>query len=190
MDPIDGTDCFVFGIPSWCVSIAWLDQNRMTIGVIYDAVHDEMFAAARGHGAFLNGLPIAVSNATHTSGGLVGIGYSSRIEPADTLGALSRLMDAGGMFHRCGSGALSLAWVAAGRLVGYFEPHINSWDCLAGLLLVREAGGWTNDFLRDDGLASGNPALAAAPGLIDHIKFVSGIIPADAGTTGEVGVSA
>ena len=190
VDPIDGTDCFVFGIPSWCVSIAWIHGQQMVIGVIYDPLHDEMFAAAQGHGAFLNGQRISVSNATEASAGLTGIGYSSRVQPADTLAALSRLMDAGGMFHRCGSGALSLAWVAAGRLVGYFEPHINSWDCLAGLLLVREAGGWTNDFLEGDGLRLGNPAIAAAPGLVDHIKFVSGLEHRPADVQGDLGVSA
>ena len=190
VDPIDGTDCFVFGIPSWCISIAWLHRGQMTVGVIYDAIHDEMFAAARGHGAFLNDRPITASSATDTSGGLIGIGYSSRVSPAATLAAMQRLMEAGGMFHRCGSGALSLAWVAAGRLVGYFEPHINSWDCLAGLLLVREAGGWTNDFLAGDGLTRGNPAIASAPGLIDHIKFVSGLVPAGAGQADGVGALA
>lgn len=178
VDPIDGTDCFVFGIPSWCISIAWMCRQRIVIGVIYDPIHDEMFAAAVGRGATLNGQEISVADATDAKGGLVGIGYSSRVSPEDMLAAIRRLTDAGGMFHRCGSGALSLAWVAAGRLIGYFEPHMNAWDCLAGLLLVREAGGWTNDFLADGGLAHGNPALAAAPGFVDQIRFLSGIAPA------------
>jgi myo-inositol-1(or 4)-monophosphatase len=174
VDPIDGTDCFVFGIPSWCISIAWIFRHRMTIGIVYDPLHDEMFVAAAGHGATLNGKSISVADATDAKRGLVGIGYSSRITPDDLLSALRRLTDIDGMFHRCGSGALSLAWVAAGRLIGYFEPHMNSWDCLAGLLLVREAGGWTNDFLAGGGLVRGNPALAAAPGFVDQIRFVSG----------------
>jgi myo-inositol-1(or 4)-monophosphatase len=174
VDPIDGTDCFVFGIPSWCISIAWVFEQRITIGVVYDPLHDEMFAASAGGGATLNGQRIRAADASDATRGLVGIGYSSRVSSDDLIRALRRLTDIGGMFHRCGSGALSLAWVAAGRLIGYFEPHMNAWDCLAGLLLVREAGGWTNDFLANGGLAHGNPALAAAPGFVDQIRFVSG----------------
>jgi len=186
VDPIDGTDCFVFGIPSWSISIAWLNRRRVTIGVVYDPLHEEMFAAALGGGATLNGRAIQASDITEATAGLVGIGYSSRVAPDDTLAALRRLMDAGGMFHRCGSGALSLAWVAAGRLAGYFEPHMHAWDCLAGLLLVREAGGWTNDFLAGNGLADGNPAVAAAPGLIEHLRFVGGMGPIESGVAGGV----
>jgi myo-inositol-1(or 4)-monophosphatase len=174
VDPIDGTDCFVFGIPSWCISIAWVFKQQITIGVVYDPLHDEMFTATAGAGATLNGQRIYAADANDATRGLVGIGYSSRVEPDDLLRALRRLTEIGGMFHRCGSGALSLAWVAAGRLIGYFEPHMNAWDCLAGLLLVREAGGWTNDFLANGGLANGNPALAAAPAFVKQIRFVSG----------------
>ena len=177
VDPIDGTDCFIFGLPSWCVSIAWVHHGAMTVGVIYDAIHDEMFSAVHGQGAFLNGGKIQVSDATDAKDGLIGVGYSPRVDPEHMLGAFRRLTESEGMFHRCGSGALSLAWVAAGRLIGYYEPHMNAWDCLAGLLLVREAGGWTNDFLAGDGLARGNAAAAAAPGVVDHIRFISGDSP-------------
>lgn len=177
IDPIDGTDCFVFGIPAWCVAIAWVHGDETRIGVVYDAVHDEMFTAVRGRGAFVDGVQITASNAHDSRAGLIGIGHSVRVEPELTLSALNRLIGMGGMFHRCGSGALSLAWVAAGRLIGYYEPHMNAWDCLAGLLLVTEAGGWTNDFLVGDGLRSGNAALAAAPGMVDQIKIIGGVAP-------------
>jgi myo-inositol-1(or 4)-monophosphatase len=190
VDPIDGTDCFVFGIPSWCISIAWLYRERIGVGVVYDPIHDEMFVAAEGRGATLNGRKISVADATDAKSGLVGIGYSSRVTPDEMLGAIRRLTDTGGMFHRCGSGALSLAWVAAGRLIGYFEPHMNAWDCLAGLLLVREAGGWTNDFLADGGLAHGNPALAAALGFADQIRFVGGDSTAAMKSGDQVGATA
>lgn len=175
VDPIDGTDCFVFQMPSWSISIAWVFKNRITIGIVYDPIHDEMFSAMLGRGAFLNGRPIQASGAANSRAGIVGIGHSTRIAPHLTLSALERLIDMGGMFQRCGSGALSLAWVAAGRLIGYYEPHMNAWDCLAGLLLVDEAGGWTNDFLADDGLAAGNRVLAAAPGMVDDIKIIGGV---------------
>ncbi len=183
VDPIDGTDCFVFGIPSWCISIAWMHRRQVKVGVIYDPIHDEMFSASLGGGAFLNGSAITASQATDLGGGLVGIGYSPRVAPDAVLSAIRRVADAGGMFHRCGSGALSLAWVAAGRLLGYFEPHMNAWDCLAGLLLVDEAGGWTNRFLDNDGLTAGNPVFAAAPGMAEHIKHIGGYEAATQGRT-------
>lgn len=175
VDPIDGTDCFIFGIPCWCISIAWMQYGEARIGVIYDPLHDEMYSAAVGYGAELNGIPLQISGATKLSDGITGLGYSTRVQPIASLESLQRLLEAGGMFNRCGSGALSLAWVAAGRLIGYYEPHINSWDCLAGCVLVREAGGWVNDFLADDGLTRGNPILAAAPGIVEEIVMVSGL---------------
>jgi len=174
VDPIDGTDCFIYGIPCWCISIAWIQEGEGKIGVIYDPIHDEMYSAAAGQGAELNGKQLQISDATELSDGITGMGYSTRVEPIASIEALQRLMAAGGMFNRCGSGALSLAWVAAGRLIGYYEPHINSWDCLAGIVLVREAGGWVNDFLAEDGLTRGNPIIAAAPGMVRKIQMVSG----------------
>ncbi len=174
VDPIDGTDCFIYGIPCWCISIAWMQKNEARIGIIYDPVHDEMYSAAIGHGANLNGEPLQIPRTTELSDGITGLGYSTRVRPEDSLKPLQRLLEAGGMFNRCGSGALSLAWLAAGRLIGYYEPHLNSWDCLAGIVLVREAGGWVNDFLAGDGLNQGNPIVAAAPGLAEKMQLVSG----------------
>jgi myo-inositol-1(or 4)-monophosphatase len=122
----------------------------------------------------MNGVALQISDASQLYDGITGIGYSTRVEPKASIEALQRLLEAGGMFNRCGSGALSLAWVAAGRFIGYYEPHINSWDCLAGIVLVREAGGWVNDFLAGDGLTQGNPIIASAPGLVEKIQMVSG----------------
>ncbi len=175
IDPIDGTDCFLFGIPAWSVSLAWLQGNETRIGIVYDPVHDELYSAMRGCGAYLNDTRLQVAKAAGSHSGMVGIGHSTRIDPDQTLAALNHLFSLGGMFHRCGSGALSLAWVAAGRLIAYYEPHMNAWDCLAGLLIVKEAGGWTSDFLGGDALASGNMAAAAAPGMVDDITIISGL---------------
>jgi myo-inositol-1(or 4)-monophosphatase len=174
VDPIDGTDCFIYGIPCWCISIAWMRRGEVIIGVIYDPLHDEMYSAAVGYAAELNGIKLQISDATELSEGITGMGYSTRVEPKAAIEPLQRLLEAGGMYNRCGSGALSLAWVAAGRFIAYYEPHINSWDCLAGIALVREAGGWVNDFLAEDGLTRGNPIIAAAPGLVRKIQMVSG----------------
>lgn len=165
VDPIDGTDCFINGIPVWCVSIALVGPQGTELGLIHDPNSEEHFIARRGHGATLNGQPIAASNATSLSDGIVGAGFSHRVAPADVLEPLERLLEAGGMFQRNGSGALMLAYVAAGRFLGYFEPHINAWDALAGLLLASEAGAWTNDFLAGNALHEGNAVYACAPGV-------------------------
>ena len=175
IDPIDGTDCFLFGIPAWSVSLSWLQGNEIQIGIVFDPVHDELYSAVRGRGAYLNDTRLQVTKAEGSHSGLVGIGHSTRVDPDLTLTALNHLFSFGGLFHRCGSGALSLAWVAAGRLIAYYEPHMNAWDCLAGLLIVKEAGGWTSDFLTGDALMAGNMTAAAVPGMIEEIKIISGL---------------
>lgn len=166
VDPIDGTQPFINSIPSWCISIAYIKDNAIQLGVIYDPCHDEMFVAGKNLGATLNGKPMSVAPVTTLADGLVSMGYSNRVTPDATLLPLQRLMDSEGMFHRNGSGALSLAYVSAGRLIGYFEPHMNVWDCAAGMLLVEEAGGQSIDFLADpDYLISGGLVVAAAKGV-------------------------
>jgi myo-inositol-1(or 4)-monophosphatase len=175
VDPIDGTACFVSGIPVWCVSIALVAGGEIEIGVVYDPNAEELFAVRRGHGATLNGAPMRPSRATSFAEGTVGIGYSPRRAAAPVVEAIARLLAEGGMFQRNGSGALMLAYVAAGRLIGYYEAHINSWDCLAALAMVREVGGWTNDFLTGDALTRGNAVAAAAPGLARAMRRLSGL---------------
>ena len=173
IDPVDGTQPFVSGIPYWCISIAYVEGTKITFGVVYDPVHDELFAARAGAGATLNGRPIFVSKATSLADGLVSVGFSNRVSPEDTLEPLTRLFHREGMFHRNGSGALSLAYVAAGRLIGYFEPHMNSWDFAAGALMIKEAGGRVNDCLPDEkALVKGNLIIAAAPGIYDALHAV------------------
>ena len=174
VDPIDGTQPFVNGIRSWCVSIAYFAAGRICLGVVYDPTADELFAAQDGRGATLNGLAIKASAATSVMDGLVSVGYSNRVTPADTLQPLGRLMQAKGMYHRSGSGALSLAYVAAGRLIGYFEPHMNSWDFAAGILLVKEAGGKTNNCLRNEAeLLRGGMVVAACASVYDELEALA-----------------
>ena len=175
VDPIDGTSCFVVGLPVWCVSIAYLTGGEVEIGVIFDPNADEMFTVSRGHGAQLNGDPIRCSPATSFSDGMVGIGYSPRTPPAPALAAFERLIREGGTYICNGTAALMITYVAAGRLLGYFEAHLNSWDCAAALALARETGCWDNDFLAGDGFTRGNPIAVAAPGLTQGMKRVSGI---------------
>jgi myo-inositol-1(or 4)-monophosphatase len=168
VDPVDGTFNFMHGMPVWCISLAFLLRGEIEIGIIYNPETDEMFAARRGRGAFLNGVRLGVSAARHAAP-LIEIGHSNRRPVAQYLDLIGRIFATGCEFRRFGSGALGLASVAAGRTDGYLELHINSWDVLAGMLLVREAGGWTNDFLAGEGLLRGNPIVACTPELSDKL---------------------
>ena len=175
VDPIDGTASFVAAIPAWCISIAYVVDREIELGVVYDPCHDELFVAQHGAGATVNGQPISVGAAARLAEGVVGVGYSGRTAPAPVLDFMAPLLAAGGMYFRNGSGALMIAYVAAGRLIGYYEAHINSWDCLAGIALVREAGGWASDVLAGDGLMKGNHIVAAAPGVAADIRRCAGL---------------
>jgi len=170
VDPIDGTSCFLNGLSSWCVSIAFVVKNQIEIGLIYAPCMDELFAAQLGTGATLNGKPMKPSKATSLADGIVGLGYSPKSSIVATQKAFDYLFKNGGVYHDVGSAALMLAYVAAGRYIGVYEFQINSWDCLAGIAMVRETGGWTNDFLANDGLLTGNPVLVAAPGVKDAMQ--------------------
>ncbi|HEY6842017.1 MAG TPA: inositol monophosphatase family protein, partial [Chthoniobacterales bacterium] len=108
---------------------------------------------------------IRISAATRLTEGIVGVGYSPRVKPDEFLRLFSRLLNQGAMFYRDGSGALTLCYVACGRLIGYVEPHINSWDCLAALAIIQAAGGTISDFLSNDGLWKGNRLIAGPPSL-------------------------
>jgi myo-inositol-1(or 4)-monophosphatase len=175
VDPIDGTANFARGLPAFCVSIAFVREGRIETGAIMKPMAGELFVARRGGGAFLNGKPIRVSGVTALERATLELGWSLRRPIADYVALIGRAMGAGAAFNRCGSGALGLANVAAGRLDGYAELHINSWDCLAGILLIEEAGGWVSDFLANDGLRHGNAILACTPALRAALIRVTGI---------------
>ena len=163
IDPIDGTTSFVNGVPGWCVVLACVDARRTLIGVVRDPVADETWVAARGRGATLNGRPIRASAATGLDQGSLAVGHNLRVRPEHTLALLDRLLHAGGVYYRCGSGALMLCYVASGRLIGYCEPHMNAWDCLAALLAIEEAGGTVRGFDVERMLASGGRVVAGGP---------------------------
>lgn len=165
VDPIDGTQPFLMGMATWCISIAFVAGGATRVGVVFSPPANELFAAREGHGATLNGRAIHVRDATSLSDGVVTLGYSTRTPVEEILLVMERLLRGGGMFARNGSGALGLCYVACGRFIGYVEPHINSWDCLAALLLITEAGGRTNDFLAGDALHTGNAVVAGPPAL-------------------------
>ncbi len=160
VDPIDGTQPFISGLSSWCVSIAFVQDNELQFGMVYAPARDELFAGGIDFPATLNGRPVERHSGRSVREGICGVGYSPRVKPDEFLPMFGRLLQAGGMFYREGSGALTLCYVASGRLLGYIEPHINSYDCLGAIAVIRAAGLKTNDFLAYDGLNKGNRVIA------------------------------
>lgn len=176
VDPIDGTSPFINGMPNWCISIALLHEGVPVVGVICAPCHDELYAAALGLGATLNGKTLRLDPTRTIRNSVTGIGANNYVTPAFVGKMVESLLAAGGNFIRNGSGALMLAYVAAGRLVGYYEPYMHAWDCLAGYCLVKEAGGWYQSFPTEgEGLTKGAPVLAAAPGAIKDLRQVAGL---------------
>lgn len=169
IDPIDGTANFVRGIPQWCVAIACTEHGLPVIGVINEPSSGEMFHAVRGGGAFVNGKPMQVAQAFGLSDGSVGAGVSGRTDRAVAVAMVDHILGEGGMFFRNASGALSLAYVAAGRLLGFIEDHMNSWDCLAGLLMIEEAGGTFNDLDAETALDHGTKVIAGGPNVYPQL---------------------
>lgn len=141
VDPIDGTAPFVSGMPSWCVSIAVLHRGLPVIGVIKVPCTNEIYAAAEGMGATLNGKSLKLDPSRTVQNSMTGISSNTLAAPELVGSIITDLLARGGSFIRNGSGALMLAYVAAGRLVGYYEPYMRAWDCMAGFCLIKEAGG-------------------------------------------------
>jgi myo-inositol-1(or 4)-monophosphatase len=174
VDPIDGTLNFVHGIRYWCVSIAYVEDGRRRLGAIYDPAQDELYVAASGGGATLNGAPIRVSGCTRLDTALVASGYVPRHGLDAHLDLRRRLFEAGAAVKDMGAGALMLAHVAAGRYDAFVEPHMHPWDALAGLTLIEEAGGRTGPYPGPGGLAAGGAVVAAAPGVFDALAAAIG----------------
>ena len=170
VDPIDGTTNYIHGSPRWCVSIGLVAGGLPEIGVIAAPDEGRLFSARRGHGAWLNGSRIAVSGMCHGAAPMVETGWSSRRPFSAYQALIGRMLEGGVEFRRLGSGALGMADVAAGRSDGYLELHINAWDVLAGLVLVLEAGGWTSDYMAQDGLVRGNPIVACTPEIAERLE--------------------
>ena len=119
VDPIDGTQPFVSGLPTWCISMAYVRDGSVLLGLVLNPVADELFAGGDGVAATLNGQPVRPHPGTSLADGLTYLGYSPRSRPDQIVPVLDRLLRAGGMYVRNGSGALGLCDVACGRLVGF-----------------------------------------------------------------------
>jgi len=145
VDPLDGTTNFLHGIPHWSISIALEHKGEIVAAIIYDPPRDEMFIAEKGAGAWLNDrYRLRVSGRRDPGQALLATGmpFGAKRTLAATLADLPRVAPVFAGVRRMGSAALDLAWVAAGRFDGYWERELQAWDLAAGLLLVREAGGF------------------------------------------------
>lgn len=156
IDPLDGTTNFLHGIPHFCISIALERDGDPFAGVIYSPIHDEMFVAEKGLGAFMNGRRLRVSARRRIDDAIFATGIPFKGIPDHDLfmRQLEAVMAISAGVRRFGSAALDLAYVAAGRYDGYWENGLNPWDVAAGIVLVREAGGFVSD------ISGGNRMLA------------------------------
>ena len=165
IDPLDGTTNFLHGFPQYCVSIALAHRGVVTQAVIYDPTRNDLYTASRGRGAFLNDTRLRVSKRLHLKAGLVGTGFPFKelvhLEPY--LGMLRDMTKGTCGVRRAGSAALDLAFVAAGRLDGFWEIGLARWDMAAGSLLVTEAGGLVGDLEGNEGYMDSGSIVAGNP---------------------------
>jgi myo-inositol-1(or 4)-monophosphatase len=175
VDPIDGTSNYARGGKRFCVSLALLEDRSPSIGVLVAPALGETYAGRLGAGATLNGVPIRAADTKEMARAVIECGWSHR-RPASTYTSMvQRIIEAGAAPRMLGSGALALADVAAGRIDGYVELHINLWDVAAALVLLHEAGAQVSPFLEGDGPEQGNPILACTPGIAAELSRLTGI---------------
>ncbi|MCR9257977.1 MAG: inositol monophosphatase [Alphaproteobacteria bacterium] len=159
IDPIDGTTNYLHGIPHFAISIAAEEEGKITAGLVYDPIKDDMFVADRGNGAYLNDRRIRVSARSRMPDSLfaTGIPFMDRGDHVLFNAQLAKVMAVSSGVRRMGAASLDLAYVAAGRYEGFWESGLSPWDLAAGILIVREAGGLVSDYDgRDEVMTSGN----------------------------------
>ncbi|MBS0290716.1 MAG: inositol monophosphatase [Proteobacteria bacterium] len=165
IDPLDGTTNFIHGFPQFCISIGVVQQDKILHGVVYDPIRDELFSASRGDGARMNGKRLRVSNADKLQKALLGTGFPfkdfSHLD--DYLTFLKAIIPHCAGIRRAGAAALDLAYVAAGRLDGFWEFGLKPWDIAAGALFIQEAGGFVTTIHGDNDILHGTSILAAPP---------------------------
>ncbi|MBL8671274.1 MAG: inositol monophosphatase [Alphaproteobacteria bacterium] len=163
VDPLDGTLNFLHGVPHFCISVGLERQGEIVAGMILQPVTDEMFWAEKGAGAFVNGRRLRVSSRHVMAESMfaTGIPFKGRGDHATFLKELSGVMAVSAGVRRFGAAALDLAYVAAGRFDGFWEARLNAWDIAAGLLLVREAGGFVSDLEGGQGMLASGDVVAA-----------------------------
>lgn len=184
VDPLDGTTNFLRGIPHWAVSIALEVDGQRRIGVVHDPVKGETFSARLGAGAHLNGVPISVAKTDNLSAALFGTGipFGGMDHIDDHAADIARLMPHCAGVRRMGAAALDLAYVAAGRLDGFWERRLRPWDIAAGLVILREAGARMAAMDQGDHPERSGTVLTATPALFDAF---AGLLRAQPGRPGQ-----
>ena len=174
VDPLDGTTNFTHGLPIYAISIALMYKEELIAGVVYEINKDEMFSAAKGSGARLNGEAINVSSRVKLSESLLATGfpYYNFEKMSSYLNILNEFMQTTHGLRRMGSAAVDLAYVACGRFEGFFEYNLNAWDVAAGSLIVKEAGGEVTDFSLGDKFLFNREIIAGG----NVLKEMQGVI--------------
>ena len=168
IDPLDGTVNYAHGVPIFCVSLAYADSQGLRLGVVFDPVHAECFSAERGQGAWLNGVPIHVSENQDITHSLLVTGFAAnaREKTLKNIELFGRMVQITQGVRRLGSAALDLCYVACGRMDGYWELMLNAWDMAAGALIAEEAGARVTDLSgRPEYMRPPYDLLVANPGL-------------------------
>lgn len=176
IDPLDGTTNFAHAFPFFCVSIALEENGEVILGVVYEPVRKELFYAEKGRGAYLNNKKISVSGTKKLIDAFLATGFSYRLHEArhNNVDYFSRLLMRSMAVRRAGSAALDFCYVACGRFDGYWELDLNPWDCAAGALIVKEAGGAVTK-LDGSGYSHYDKEVLATNGVI-HKKMLRELI--------------
>ncbi|MFP1642868.1 inositol monophosphatase family protein [Pontitalea aquivivens] len=171
VDPLDGTTNFLHGLPHWAVSIALEHKGEVVAGVIFDAAKDELYYAEKGLGAFMNETRLRVSGRRNMIEAIfaTGVPFGGKSTLPATLQDFARLMPVCAGVRRFGAASLDLAYVAAGRFDGYWERGISAWDMAAGMLLVKEAGGFTGPVREGRDIFESGAIIATNAALFDPL---------------------
>ena len=183
IDPIDGTTNYAHGHPQVGISIGWVFDGVAEVGVVFAPFQSELFSATRGAGAECNGKPISVTKTRELSNALVATGFPYERDGVERIGQrLTRVLAVCRDIRRCGAGSLDLCWVACGRLDAFYEQGLSPWDCAAGKVIVREAGGSISHFAAPDiypaserekvayeNDLNGQNLVAATPGILEEL---------------------
>lgn len=176
IDPLDGTTNFIHGFPQYAVSIALRHKDVLTQAVIYDPSKNELFTATRGRGAYLNERRIRVSRRAQLTEALIGTGFPFRdlLHLEEYLVMFREITKCAAGIRRAGAAALDIAYVAAGRLDGFWEMGLSPWDMAAGALLVQEAGGLVGDFRGEPGYLDSGRIVCGNPKVFVQLLRVTG----------------
>ncbi|MCC5988197.1 MAG: inositol monophosphatase [Pararhodobacter sp.] len=174
VDPLDGTTNFLHGLPHWAVSVALEYKGEIVAAVVFDAAKGELFHAEKGQGAYLNDQRMRVSGRSRMNEALFATGVPFGARPAlpATLQDIARLMPGSAGLRRWGAASLDLAYVAAGRLDGFWERGLQPWDIAAGLLLVQEAGGFAEPIRPGSSMLETGSLIAANAGLFESFTKI------------------